>query len=37
MGIQICVPGEKYNSSFRKKLTIRLPEKNIEDEVEDNA
>lgn len=37
MGIQICVPGERYNSSFRKKLTIYLPEKNIEDEVEDNA
>lgn len=37
IGIQICVPGEQYNSNFRKKLTIYLPEKNIEDEVEDNA
>lgn len=37
IGIQICVPGEQYNSNFRKKLTIYLPEKNIEDEVEDNT
>ena len=37
IGIQICVPGEQYNSNFRKKLTIYLPEKNIEDEVENNA
>lgn len=37
MGLQICVPGEQYNSSFRKRLTIYLPEKNIEDEVEDNS
>lgn len=37
IGIQICVPGEQYNSNFRKKLTVYLPEKNIEDEVEVNA
>lgn len=37
IGIQICVPGDQINSSFRRSLTIRLPEKDKEDEVEENA
>ena len=34
MGIHICIPGEQVNVNFRKKLTVRLPEKDKEDEVE---
>lgn len=37
IGIQICVPGEQVNKSFCKSLTIRLPEKDHEDEVEENS
>lgn len=37
MGIHIYIPGEQINTQFCKKLTIRLPEKDIEDEVEENA
>ena len=37
IGIQICVPGDQINMNFRKSLTIRLPEKDKEDEVEENA
>ncbi len=37
IGIQICVPGDQVNSTFCKKLTIHLPEKDKEDEVEENA
>ena len=37
IGIQICVPGEQINSNFCRKLTIRLPEKDKEDEVEESA
>lgn len=35
IGIQICIPGEKYNSGFCRRLTVYLPEKDIEDEVEE--
>lgn len=35
IGLHICVPGDKVNASFTKSLTIRLPEKDKEDEVED--
>ena len=37
IGIQICVPGEQVNSGFCRSLTIQLPEKDKEDEVEENA
>lgn len=36
MGLQICVPGDQVNKDFCKKLTIQLPEKDKEDEVEEN-
>ena len=36
IGIQICVPGDQINKDFCKKLTIQLPEKDKEDEVEEN-
>lgn len=35
MGLQICVPGDQVNKDFCKKLTIQLPEKDKEDEVEE--
>lgn len=35
IGLQICVPGDQINSKFVKKLTIQLPEKDREDEVEE--
>ena len=35
IGLYISVPGKKLNSAFCKKLTIRLPEKDKEDEVDD--
>ena len=35
VGLHICVPGDQVNAGFTKKLTIRLPEKDKEDEVED--
>ena len=35
VGLHICVPGEQVNAGFTKRLTIRLPEKDKEDEVED--
>ncbi len=34
-GMQICVPGDQLNKSFCKRLTIHLPEKDQEDEVEE--
>lgn len=37
IGIQICIPGEQVNRNFCKKLTIQLPEKDKEDEVEEIA
>ena len=37
IGIQICVPGEQINTSFRRSLTIKLPDKDKEDEVEESA
>ena len=37
IGMQICVPGEQKNKSFCLSLTIRLPDKDKEDEVEENA
>ena len=36
IGIQICVPGDQINKDFCKKLTIQLPERDKEDEVEEN-
>lgn len=36
MGLQICVPGEQFNKDFCIKLTINLPEKDKEDEVEES-
>lgn len=35
VGLHICVPGDQVNAGFTKKLTIRLPDKDKEDEVED--
>ena len=35
IGLQICVPGDQVNKDFCKKLTIQLPEKDKEDEVEE--
>ena len=35
VGLHICVPGEQVNAGFTKRLTIRLPEKDKEDEVEE--
>jgi len=37
IGIQICVPGDQVNKKYSKKITIHLPEKEKEDEVEENA
>ena len=37
IGIQIVIPGETVNKNFCKKLTIQLPEKDKEDEVEEIA
>lgn len=36
IGIQICIPGEKPNMSFTKKVTVYLPARDKEDEVEEN-
>ena len=36
-GMQICVPGDQINKNFCKRLTIQLPEKDKEDEVEEIA
>ena len=35
IGLYICVPGDQVNANFTKKLTIRLPEKDQEDVVEE--
>lgn len=35
MGIQICIPGDQINKDFCKRLTIQLPAKDKEDEVEE--
>ena len=35
IGLHICVPGDQVNSAFCKRLTIYLPEKDKEDEVEE--
>lgn len=35
IGVQICIPGDQINRNFCKKLTVQLPEKDIEDEVEE--
>lgn len=37
IGMQICVPGDQINKNFCKRLTIQLPEKDKEDEVEEIA
>ena len=37
IGMQICVPGDQVNKNFCKRLTIQLPEKDKEDEVEEIA
>ncbi|WP_019680660.1 Z1 domain-containing protein [Ruminococcus flavefaciens] len=36
IGIQICIPGDQRNKSFAKKVTVYIPDKDKEDEVEDN-
>jgi hypothetical protein len=36
IGIQICIPGDQVNKSFTKKVTVYLPSKDKEDEVEEN-
>ena len=36
IGIQICIPGDQVNKSFTKKITVYLPSKDKEDEVEEN-
>ena len=35
MGIHICIPGNQINKNFTKRLTIYLPPKDKEDEVEE--
>lgn len=35
IGLQICIPGDQINSKFCKRLTIQLPQKDKEEEVED--
>lgn len=35
IGIQICIPGDQVNKSFVKKVTVYLPDKDKEDEVEE--
>lgn len=37
IGLHICVPGDQINNKYCKRLTIQIPEKNIEDEVEENS
>lgn len=37
IGIHICIPGEQAGHNFTRSLTIHLPEKDKEDEVEDNV
>ena len=37
IGIQVCVPGEQVNKNFCRSLTIRLPDKDKADEVEENG
>lgn len=37
IGLYISVPGEKINNVFSKKITINLPEKDEEVEMEENA
>jgi len=37
IGIQICVPGEQINKAYCKSMTIDLPVKDKEDEVEENS
>lgn len=36
IGIQVCIPGDQVNKSFTKKVTVYLPDKDKEDEVEEN-
>ena len=35
IGLQICVPGDQINKNFCKKMTITLPDKDKEEEVEE--
>lgn len=35
IGMQICIPGDQINKNFCKRLTVQLPEKDKEDEVEE--
>lgn len=35
IGMQICVPGDQVNRNFCKRLTIQLPDRDREDEVEE--
>ncbi len=37
IGLQICVPGKQMNNGFCKRLTIRLPDKDEEETVEEIA
>lgn len=36
IGMQIWIPGDQVNKNFAKKVTVHLPDRNKEDEVEDN-
>lgn len=36
IGVQVCIPGDQVNKSFTKKVTVYLPDKDKEDEVEEN-
>lgn len=35
IGLQICIPGDQINSKFCKRLTIQIPQRDREEEVED--
>lgn len=35
IGLQVCVPGDQINSKYVRRLTIQLPEKDREEQVED--
>ena len=35
IGLQVCVPGDQVNKKYTKKVTVYLPEKDKEDEVEE--
>lgn len=35
IGLHMCIPGEQANVNFRKRITINLPPRDVEDEVDD--